>query len=240
MDATFADNASTANPGPDFRHVEAWIFDLDNTLYPASSDLFAQIDGKMTAFVQDLLGLSRDDARALQKSYYRDHGTTLNGLMRLHGVDPEDFLGFVHDIDLTALAPDPRLSAAIARLPGKRYVFTNGCRNHAARVLARLALDAMFDEVWDIRTTVWRPKPDTQAYRDVLERIDAMPARAAMFEDAARNLVPAHQLGLTTVWLRNGSVWSKQGPEHPIAQPEHIDYETEDLAVFLHSIKDPT
>ncbi len=237
MPASPADSASIAKPEPDFRHVEAWIFDLDNTLYPASSDLFSQIDGKMTAFVQDFLGLSRDDARALQKAYYRDHGTTLNGLMRVHGVDPDDFLGFVHDIDLTALEPDPLLATAIARLPGKRYVFTNGCRHHAARVLDELALDGEFDGVWDIRTIAYRPKPDTRAYRDVLERIDAMPERAAMFEDAARNLVPAHQLGLTTVWIRNDSLWSQQGPEHPVAQPEHIDYETEDLPRFLHAIR---
>lgn len=235
MRATQGDGATLA--GPDFRHVEAWIFDLDNTLYPASSDVFAQIDGKMTGFVQDLLGMDRDAARKLQKAYYRDHGTTLNGLMRLHAVDPEAYLAIVHDIDLTVLAPDPHLAAAIARLPGKRYVFTNGCRNHAARVLDRLALAGLFDEVWDIRTVGYRPKPDMQGYRVVLDRSAAMPARAAMFEDAARNLVPAHELGMTTVWLRNGSEWSKQGPEQPVALAEHIHYEVHDLAQFLHAIR---
>ena len=222
---------------PDFRHVDTWIFDLDNTLYPASSDLFAQIDTKMTAYVQELLGLGYDDARVLQKNYYRDHGTTLNGLMRIHGVDPDEFLGRVHDIDLAALTPEPDLKSAIARLPGRRYIFTNGCRDHASRVLRQLELETLFDAIWDIRTVGFRPKPDAQGYRHVLEENAVTPARAAMFEDAARNLVPAHELGMTTVWLKNGSVWSKQGPEHPKPEAKHIHYEIEDLTQFLHTIR---
>jgi putative hydrolase of the HAD superfamily len=232
-----AADSETAKIAPDFRHVEAWIFDLDNTLYPASSDLFAQIDAKMTTYVQRLTGLGPQEARALQKAYYRDHGTTLNGLMRVHGVDPEDFLGIVHDIDLGALAPDPELRSAIARLPGRRFVFTNGCRNHASRVLGRLTLGGLFDAIWDIRTIAYRPKPDPEGYRRVIEDNAIAPARAAMFEDAARNLVPAHELGLTTVWLRNGSVWSKQGPEHPVPEARHIHYEIEDLPSFLQAIR---
>lgn len=226
-----------ASHAADFRHVETWIFDLDNTLYPASSDLFAQIDARMTRFVQDLLDLSAEEARRVQKAYYRDHGTTLNGLMRLHGVAPDDFLAQVHDIDLGALMPDPDLRTAIARLPGRRFVFTNGCRDHAARVLARLDLQDLFDEVWDIRAVDYRPKPDPAGYRRMLDARAVTPRQAAMFEDAARNLVPAHELGLTTVWLRNGSVWSKQGPEHPVPEAHHIHYETEDLARFLHAIR---
>jgi len=224
-------------PAPDFRHVENWIFDLDNTLYPVSCDLFAQIDARMTEFVQRLLGLDAAGAKALQKTYYRDHGTTLNGLMRLHDVDADAYLSYVHDIDLSVLEPDAALRAAVARLPGRRFVFTNGCRDHAARVLGRLALDGLFDEVWDIRTVAFRPKPDPAGYRQVMADSAITAARAAMFEDAARNLVPAHELGLTTVWLRNDSVWSKQGPESPAPEPVHIHHETEDLAAFLHSIR---
>ena len=222
---------------PDFRHVESWIFDLDNTLYPASSNLFAQIDTKMTAYVQALLGLGFDDARALQKRYYRDHGTTLNGLMHHHGVDPDDFLGAVHDIDVAVLIPDAELKAAIARLPGRRYIFTNGCRDHATRVLKQLQLEELFDAIWDIRAIDYRPKPESQGYRRMLEDHAVSPTRAAMFEDSARNLVPAHDLGITTVWLKNGSVWSKQGPEHPKPEPQHIHYEIEDLASFLNTIR---
>ncbi len=222
---------------PDFRHVDVWIFDLDNTLYPAGCGLFAQIDRRMTEFVAQLLGVGLPRARAIQKSYYREHGTTLNGLMRLHGVDPEVYLGYVHDIDLSPLVGDVRLDGALERIAGKRFVFTNGCRNHAARVLERLKLARHFDDVWDIRTIGFRPKPDPDAYDAVLARAGIEPSRAAMFEDAARNLVPAHALGMTTVWLRNGSEWSKQGPAFPVASGEHIDHEIEDLADFLHAVR---
>ncbi len=222
---------------PDFRHLDTWIFDLDNTLYPASSDLFAQIDVRMTAFVQDRLGLDADAARALQKTYYRDYGTTLNGLMQLHDVAADEYLAFVHDIDLDGLEADRDLRSAIQRLPGRRFIFTNGCRNHAARVLGRLHLEGLFDEVWDIKTVSFRPKPDLRSYRYVLEQASILPHKAAMFEDAARNLVPAYELGLTTVWLKNGSVWSKQGPEHPVPEAHHIHYETQDLCAFLQSIR---
>jgi putative hydrolase of the HAD superfamily len=222
---------------PDFRHVRNWIFDLDNTLYPSSCDLFAQISQRMTVYVHRLLDMPMEDARVLQKAYYRDHGTTLNGLMKVHHVDAEDYLAFVHDIDLTALSPDPDLRAVVAGLPGRKFVFTNGCVNHAGRVLARLGLDGHFDAVWDIRTIGFTPKPDIAAYRTVLARAGSNGADAAMFEDIARNLVEAHQLGMTTVWLKNGSEWSDQGPAHPVAQPHHIDYETNNLTEFLHSIR---
>jgi putative hydrolase of the HAD superfamily len=152
-------------------------------------------------------------------------------------VDPDDYLAFVHDIDLSALETDHRLGAALARLSGRRYVFTNGCRHHAARVLARLGIAQHFDGVWDIRTIAWRPKPDVEAYRDVVTDHAVDPARAAMFEDMARNLVPAHELGMTTVWLRNDSAWSKQGPDIPVPQGAHIHYQIDQLADFLHSIR---
>src|SRR5471032_422612 len=145
MRAFPADIAATR---PDFRHVEAWIFDLDNTLYRADTDLFAQIDTRMTAYVAGLLDLPPDEARLLQKQYYRDHGTTLNGLIEVLKINPEPFLDYVHDIDLACLLPDAALGRALAKLPGKRFVFTNGCRNHAARVLGRLGLTSVIDELW--------------------------------------------------------------------------------------------
>ncbi|HWA91194.1 MAG TPA: pyrimidine 5'-nucleotidase [Rhizomicrobium sp.] len=217
--------------------MESWIFDLDNTLYPAASDLFAQIDTRMTAYVARLLGLPFEDARKLQKDYYRDHGTTLNGLIRRHGIDPEPYLADVHDIDLSVLVPDPALNDAIARLPGRKFVFTNGCRNYAARVLDRLGLGDVADDLWDIRTTGYCPKPDRAAYETVIARAGIVPARAAMFEDLARNLVEAHALGMTTVWIDNGSVWSRQGPTEPVADSRHIDYTTGDLTQFLEGIR---
>ncbi len=233
---TPAREISTAPP-PDFRHVAAWIFDLDNTLYRADSNLFAQIDARMTDYVARLLGLSPGEARRVQKNYYRDYGTTLNGLIRCHGIDPETFLDHVHDIDFSILAPDGELNAAIARLPGKRAVFTNGCGKYAARLLAHIGLDNAIDELWDIRATAYSPKPDREAYRTVLSGCAIRGERAAMFEDIARNLVPAHELGMTTVWIDNGSAWSRQGPEYPVAAAQHIDYQTADLSHFLGTIR---
>ncbi|HTT96900.1 MAG TPA: pyrimidine 5'-nucleotidase [Rhizomicrobium sp.] len=222
---------------PDFRHVDTWIFDLDNTLYRADSNLFAQIDAQMTSYVSNLLSVPPAEAKKIQKDYYRDHGTTLSGLMKVHGADPELFLEHAHDIDLSVLAPDPLLNEAIARLPGRSFVLTNGCRNYAQRVLDRIGLGAQFDDIWDIRAMGYLPKPNPSAYRTLIEKSAIRPQGAALFEDLARNLVPARELGMTTVWLNNGSVWSKQGPEHPIAESHHIDHETQDLAAFLHSIR---
>ena len=219
-----------------FRHVQDWIFDLDNTLYRADNGIFAQIDGRMTAFVAQLLGMERDAARQIQKQLYRDHGTTLAGLIAMHKIDPEPYLDFVHDIDLSELQPDPALIAALTRLPGRRFVFTKGCRHHAMRILERLELADMFEQVWDIRTIGFVPKPAQAAYDAVVTAGSVTPARAAMFDDIARNLVLPHELGMTTVWLDGQSDWSRQGPDFPVASKAHIDHETRDLCSFLNSI----
>ena len=221
---------------PDFRHVRDWIFDLDNTLYRADSGVFARIDARMTEFVSGLLGKPPEEARRVQKDLYREHGTTLNGLIKLHGIDPEPYLDYVHDIDLSDLAADASLGFAIERLPGRRYIFTNGCRNHAARILERLAIAHLFDEVWDIRTIGFQPKPEPAAYDRVVAASGIDPSHAAMFDDIARNLVPAHALGMTTVWLQTDHAWARQGPEFPVASAGHIHHETGDLTVFLNSI----
>ncbi|MBI1238529.1 MAG: pyrimidine 5'-nucleotidase [Alphaproteobacteria bacterium] len=224
------------SPSPDFEHVETWVFDLDNTLYPAACNLFAQIDERMRAFVSRHLGVDDEAARTLQKDYYRDYGTTLNGLMARDGIDPLAYLEFVHDIDLTAITPDPALGAAIARLPGRRIVFTNGSIAHAERVLGRLGLEAHFEGIIDIVATGYRPKPFREAFDHLVAATALEPARAAMFEDLARNLLPAHTLGMTTVWLRNDAPWSRQGPQDPPDQ-DHIHHVTEDLTQFLSQIR---
>ncbi len=227
----------TAEPGPDFRHVNAWIFDLDNTLYRADSNLFSQIDERMTRYIAHHLAVSAEEAWQLQQAYYREYGSTLSGLMLLNGVDPESFLAYVHDIDLSAIAPDAALIAAMERLPGRRFVFTNGCRHHAVRVLDRLGLAESVNEVWDIRTVDYTPKPQTEAYHRVVAAGAFDPKSAAMFEDMARNLMPAYALGMTTVWINNGSLWSHQGPEYPLVARRHIHHEIDDLSEFLHAIR---
>jgi putative hydrolase of the HAD superfamily len=205
-------------PGPDFRHVRSWIFDLDNTLYHADCGVFAQIEGRMTEYVARFLGLPRAEAWALQKALYRAHGTTLNGLMKIHGIAPDDYLDYVHDIDLSGLAPDPALIAAVERLPGARYIFTNGCRRHAARILERIGAAHLFGEIWDIRTIGFAPKPEASAYDAVV---------------AASGIAPTRSLGMTTVWLNTGHDFSHGGP----VGKSHIDHETDNLADFLHAIR---
>ncbi len=211
MTTNAADNArknSGASAAPDFRAVRDWIFDLDNTLYRADCGVFARIDARMTEFVATLLDKPHAEARAIQKSLYREHGTTLNGLIKTCDIDPEAFLDFVHDIDLMDLKPDDALGFGIERLPGRRFIFTNGCRNHAARILQRLGIAHLFQEVWDIRTIEFSPKPNPAAYDRVVAKAGIDPARAAMFDDIAHNLAPAHALGMRTVWLKTDTDWS--------------------------------
>ena len=225
-----------AQPQPDFRHVESWIFDLDNTLYCADNVIFAQIESRMTDYVERLLGLPREAARAVQKDLYRQYGTTLNGLMREHDCDAEDYLRYVHEIDLGELAPDADLIEALARLPGRRFVFTNGCANHAARILERIGLADMFDAVWDIRAMAFVPKPMPEAYARVMALNGVEGQKAALFDDLPHNLVPAARLGMTTIWLKNTASYGKHGPLMDVASG-HIDHETDNLARFLQSIR---
>ena len=221
---------------PDFRHVKNWIFDLDNTLYRADNGIFAQIESRMTDYVMAFLGLERPVAYARQKHLYRQYGTTLNGLMREHDAAPDDYLRYVHDIDLSSLGPDAALAAAIEKLPGRCFVFTNGCRDHAARILSRLEIAHLFEDVWDIRTMDFRPKPQAEAYASVVQAGGVTCAQAAMFDDIACNLVPARALGMTTVWLKSDSPWSKHGPPLDIAACD-IDHETDNLTQFLRTIR---
>lgn len=225
------------HPTPDFRHIDTWIFDLDNTLYRADSNLFAEIESRMNAFIMRELKISEIEAQTLRSQYYRSYGSTLTGLIAHYAIDPEAFLCYVHDIDLSALKPDPALAQALARLPGKRYVFTNGCRNHAARVLEKTGLTGLIDGVWDIRATGFTPKPQPGAYDRIVADTGLNPASAAFFEDMAVNLAPAHALGMTTVWLANGSAWSDQGPDALLQSRDHIQHTIDDLGDFLQTIR---
>ncbi len=214
-------------------HIATWIFDLDNTLYPPEADLFALIDARMTDYIERLLGLGFEEARALQKGWFRDHGTTLAGLMREHHVDPRDFLDHVHDIALDRLVPDPALVEAIAVLPGRRLIYTNGDAAYAGRVLAALGLADLFEHVHDIHACAYVPKPDPLGYRALCDGHGVDPARAIFFEDMARNLAPAKALGMTTVWVNNGSESGALG-----SHPDFIDYETPALVPFLCAMLD--
>jgi putative hydrolase of the HAD superfamily len=212
-------------------HVESWIFDLDNSLYPASANLFELIDIRMGQYIETLLGCDSTEARRVQKQHFRDHGTTLAGLMRTHGIDPRDFLDFVHDIDLARISADPALVRALDRLPGRKFVFTNGDASYAARVLDKLGLANLWDGVHDIHAMNYVPKPDPRAYPAMCERHAIDPDRALFVEDMARNLQPAKALGMTTVWIDNGSEQAGAG-----ADAAFIDYRTEDIGAWLEDI----
>ena len=212
-------------------HIDTWIFDLDNTLYPPAADLFGQIDVRMSAYVARLLSCAPDEARRIQKDLFHQHGTALRGLMDAHGVDPHDFLAYVHDIDTAVLSHDRRFIEGIARLPGRKLIFTNGDASYAGRVLAALGLNEAFEGIHDIHACAYIPKPDPRAYQILLDAHAIDPARALFVEDMARNLKPAKALGMTTVWVNNGS---ERGAHE--ASPDYIDIEIDDVGRWLDTL----
>ena len=210
--------------------IDTWIFDLDNTLYPASASLFPQIDARMGAYIQRLLGLDKDAAWAVQKGFFHAHGMTLPGLMAEHGVDPHEFLADVHDVDIDVVAPHPELAELIGRLPGRKFVFTNADAPYATRVLARLGLSDSFDALHDIHALGYVPKPQAPAYANLCAAHAIDPTRAVFVEDMARNLIAAKAIGMTTVWIDNGS---EQGPDE---RRDHIDFTIPNVASWLADV----
>jgi putative hydrolase of the HAD superfamily len=221
-----------------FGHVESWIFDLDNTLYPASCRLFDQIDLRIGQFVSGLLGVDLTEARRIQKGYFYQYGTTLRGLMTVHSVDPDDFLDYVHDIDHTPVPCNPALDQALHALPGRKLVFTNGTIRHAEKVLARIGVPHHFGDIFDIVHSDYIPKPDIGPYRKFIAETGIVPESAAMFEDIARNLEAPHQLGMTTVLVTSPD--NKDAAHlnalHGGAGEAHVHHVTDDLATFLAEV----
>jgi len=209
-------------------HIDCWIFDLDNTLYPASCNLFDQVDQRIGAFIADLLQVDGAEAKRLQKHYFSRYGTTLRGLMDHHGIAPGAFLDFVHAIDVSPVPPSPALDAALRALDGRKLIFTNGSVAHAERVMARLGVAERFTGVFDIVAADYQPKPNPATYAALIERHGVDPRAAAMFEDIPRNLVPAAALGMTTILVRTQSEWAA------IDEPgDHIHHVTDDLVAWL-------
>jgi putative hydrolase of the HAD superfamily len=231
------DMLTSPDLGP-FRRVETWIFDLDNTLYPAECNLFAQVDQRMGSFISDLLGVSYDEAKRIQKDYYYRYGTTLAGLMREHKLPPERFLDFVHDIDLAPVCALPELGAALEALPGRKLIFTNGSRRHAERVAEKLGVLHHFDDLFDIVACNYVPKPSPEAYDAFLKAHGVDAPVSAMFEDLPHNLESPHELGMSTVLVRSTYI------DHPAqkamaewrALPAHIHHVTDDLTGFLQRV----
>jgi putative hydrolase of the HAD superfamily len=223
-----------------FSHIDTWIFDLDNTLYPASCNLFAQVDHRMGAFIAENLGVPYAHARHLQKAYYRQFGTTLAGLMKVHKMQPEPFLAYVHDIDLSVLPELPELASAIQNLEGRRIIFTNGSRKHAENVAAKIGVLHLFEDICDIAATEFVPKPDAKAFDSFVKRHAISSRTAAMFEDMPHNLEVPHDLGMTTVLVHSDYI------DHPAQLkmrswtelPAHVHHMTDDLTVFVREVVD--
>ncbi len=211
----------------------AWVFDLDNTLYPASCGLFAQIDDRMRGFIAGLFGIPLDQAQNIQKSYFAEYGTTLRGLMDRHGIDPHPYLKYVHDIDIGPINPDPALEAVLAKLGGRKIIFTNATRAHARRVMERLGVGHHFEAVFDIESAGFLPKPRPEIYKKLVADYGLDPARTVMIEDIARNLAPAAEIGMTTLWLRSETHWGKEGAEIGSGGGAHIHYQTGKLTGWL-------
>jgi putative hydrolase of the HAD superfamily len=221
-----------------FGHVETWVFDLDNTLYPHHLNLWQQVDERIRDYIARYLKVTAEEAFRLQKDYYKRYGTSMRGLMTEHGMEPDDFLDFVHQIDHSPLTPNAALGAAIEVLPGRKLILTNGTRRHADAVLARLELDRHFDDVFDIVAAELEPKPSPKTYDRFLKAHNVDAAKTAMFEDLARNLVVPHALGMTTVLVVPEHTrevfredWELEGREAP-----HVDHVTDDLVGFLEAV----
>lgn len=211
--------------------AETWIFDLDNTLYPASCRLFDQVERNMTRFIQNLLSCGRDEAYSVQKVYFRDHGTTMAGLMYHHDVAPQDFLKFVHTIDLSDVPVSAQMDKALTALPGRKIIFTNGSTDHANNITEHLGIRHHFDAVFDIVAADYVPKPAWRAYNRMMNLHGIDPRTSVMVEDMAVNLRPAADMGMTTVWVRTDSAWGTRGSDG-----DHIHHTVDDLAAWLDII----
>jgi putative hydrolase of the HAD superfamily len=231
-------NATTQRPPRRFDHVDTWVFDLDNTLYPHHVNLWQQVDARIGEYIGNFLKVDAVEARRIQKDYYKRYGTSMRGMMTEHGASADDFLAYVHQIDHSPLQPNPAMGAAIARLPGRKLILTNGSTDHAGKVLERLGFPDHFEAVFDIVAAELEPKPAPQTYRRFLDLHRVDPGRAAMFEDLARNLTVPHGLGMTTVLVVPDGTqeviredWEMEGRD-----AAHVDHVTDDLAGFLARI----
>jgi len=224
---------ASATAARSFSHVETWVFDLDNTLYPHHVNLWQQVDARIRDYVARTLNVGLEEAFHIQKDYYKRFGTTMRGMMSEHGISAEDFLAYVHQIDHSPLEPNPAMGEAIAALPGRKLILTNGSTDHAGKVLERLGFGEHFEAVFDIIAAEFEPKPSPQTYQRFLAKHDVDPTRSAMFEDLARNLTVPHGLGMTTVLVVPDRVVQREAWEMEGRDAPHVDHVTDNLADFL-------
>tara|TARA_B100001057_G_scaffold344520_1_gene345519 strand:+ start:93 stop:758 length:666 start_codon:yes stop_codon:yes gene_type:complete len=217
----------------ELKKIKYWLFDLDNTLYSGDTKVFDQVDKKMSKFISEKLKVSEEEAKKIQKNYFHEYNTTLNGMIKNHDIDATEFLEFVHDVNLDFLKKDEFLGNQINKLNGKKIIFTNGSKAHAANVTGKIGIDKLFDGVFDIVDSDFYPKPSMEPYKKIIENYNIEPEYCIFFEDIARNLKPAHELGMKTVWIKNEEPWAAE-----YSDAEFINYRTDNLANFLKEINE--
>jgi len=214
-----------------FKTIKCWIFDLDNTLYSGKTRVFEQVDKKMSEYISKKLNISTDEAKKIQKNYFHEYNTTLNGMIKNHEIDPDEFLEYVHDIDIDFLKKDLKLEEEIKKLDGKKIIFTNGSRKHAINVTKRIGIDQYFDDIFDIVNSDFIPKPSIEPYKKLVEKHKIDPNLCVFVEDIARNLKPAYEMGMKTVWIENDEPWASK-----FSDSNFINYKTNNLSEFLKKI----
>mgnify|MGYP001334713588 FL=1 len=214
-----------------FKSIKCWIFDLDNTLYSGKTKVFEQVDRKMSKYISEKLQVSVEKARKIQKSYFYEYNTTLNGMIKNHKIDANEFLDFVHDINIDFLKKDLKLIEELEKLNGKKIIFTNGSRKHALNVTRRIGVDRCFDDIFDIVDSEFIPKPSIEPYKKLVEKHKIDPNLCVFVEDIARNLKPAYEMGMKTVWIENDEPWACK-----FSDSDFVNYRTNDLSEFLKKI----
>ncbi len=214
-----------------FQTIKYWIFDLDNTLYSGKTKVFEQVDKKMSKYISEKLNVSIDEAKKIQKNYFYEYNTTLNGMIKNHKIDANEFLEFVHDIDINFLKKDIKLYKEIEKLDGKKIIFTNGSKKHAINVTTKIGINQLFDDIFDIVDCDFIPKPSIEPYKKLIEKHKIDPKLSVFVEDIARNLKPAYEMGMKTIWIENDEPWAKK-----FSDSDFVNYKTNDLSEFLRKI----
>jgi len=214
-----------------FQSIKCWIFDLDNTLYSGETKVFEQVNKKMSKYISNKLNVSIDEAKKIQKNYFHKYNTTLNGMIKNHKIDANEFLEYVHDVDIDFLKKDIKLGEELKKLSGKKIIFTNGSRKHAINVTRRIGIDQYFDDIFDIIDSEFVPKPLIEPYTKLIEKHKIDPNLCVFMEDIARNLKPAYEMGMKTVWIENNEPWAKK-----FSDGDFINFKTNNLSEFLKKI----
>ena len=215
----------------ELQSIKFWIFDLDNTLYSGKTKVFEQVDKRMSKYISNKLNISIEEAKKIQKNYFYEYNTTLNGMIKNHKINPDEFLDFVHDINIDFLQKDLELAKEIEKLDGKKIIFTNGSRKHAINVSKQIGIDKLFDDIFDIVDAEFIPKPSIEPYKKLVKKHKIDPKLCVLVEDIARNLKPAYEMGMKTVWIENDEPWASK-----FSDSEFVNYRTNNLSEFLKKI----